>query len=368
MPLLKDQNPHVKDGLIRFEDPGHRYYFEPTGARIRKSMTGILKPFFDTFDSKAVATRFFSKWTKDDTNKYWGLCNYLKTVAGLSDEEAAGEICKLWTATGNAAAAEGTKMHEDLENFIQGMLPPPSKDEPPPVACAAYLGMLEWFYPDQQLEPWRCEFPIVLVVDEVVVSCGTVDFIMRSKATGKFWVLDWKHTNPKKKGLLGKRKAGSGRTFFPADKAKGLFSEYDATDYNKYSAQLLGYRYMLERGGYFNRDQIAGCFIVQIHEDLDKANVVEVNDDEAFEEAVIEMMDAEVAEAKREAQEAKRFADAASCEAVAAIDMGGPSDDGSPTAKYMPDMCLYDAGDGRGPHSVLATQTGPNSYHIDADF
>tara|TARA_Y100000389_G_C17435108_1_gene505014 strand:- start:951 stop:1874 length:924 start_codon:yes stop_codon:yes gene_type:complete len=303
MPLLSETNPHPKDGLTRFVEDGHRYFYEPTGERIRKSMTGILKPCFDTFDGIAVATRGVPKWLKDDNSKYWALCNHLKMVMGMSNEQIVEEVNKLWTANGLAAAAEGTKMHNDLELFIQDMLPPPSKDEPPPTACAAYIGMLEWFYPDQKLEPWRCEFPIVLVVDDVVVCCGTIDFIMRSRVTGKYYLLDWKHTNPKKKGLLGKRKTGASRSSFPPDTAKGFFRDYEATDFNKYSAQLLGYRYMLESGGYFTRDEIAGCWIVQIHEDLDKANVVEVNDEEAFEDAVVMMMESEVADAKREATE-----------------------------------------------------------------
>ncbi len=317
MPLLAETNPHKYDGLLRFEDPGHRYYYTPTDSRVRKSMTGILKPFFETFDGKAVATRGLPKWIKDDTSKYWALCNYLKMVSGLSDEEAVAEVVKLWNAAGDQAAAEGTKMHEDLENFIQGLLPPPSKDEPPPTACAAYLGMLEWFYPELELEPWRCEFPIVLVIEEVVVCCGTVDFIMRSKKTGKYFILDWKHTNPKKKGLLGKRKAGANKSFFPPDMAKGLFSEYEASDYNKYSAQLLGYKYMLTRGGYFQPEEIAGCWIVQIHEDLDKANVVEVNDDDDFRATVTQMMDTEVYDAQREVAEARLAAEEASSNAVA---------------------------------------------------
>lgn len=342
MPVLKEVNPHPKDGLIRFEDPGHRYYYEPTGARIRKSMTGILKPWFDTFDGMAVATKQIPKWLKNEEHKMWGLCNYLKTVGGMDTDKIASEIVKLWSANGEQAAAEGTKMHEDLENFIQGLLPPPSKDELPPTACAAYLGMLDWFYPDQKLKPWRCEFPIVLVKDEIVVACGTVDFIMRSEVTGKYWILDWKHTNPKKKGLLGKRKAGGARPFFPPDMAKGAFSSFEASDYNKYSAQLLGYRYMLEHGGYFTREQIAGCFIVQIHEDLEKANVVEVNDDEEFEEAVIKVMEGEEEAAFREMQEG--------------------------TAKGKIDTCMIDTGDGRGPQPVASWQTGPHSYYIDADF
>ena len=345
MPLLSETNTHLMDGLLRFEDPGHRYYYTPTEARVRKSMTGILKPFFDTFDGRAVATRGLKKWLRDDTTKYWSLCNYLKMVQGATDEQIVDAICKLWDANGNAAAAEGTKMHEDLELFIQDMLPPPSKDQEAPTACAAYLGMLEWFYPDQQLEPWRCEFPIVLAIDEVVVACGTVDFIMRSKKTGKYWILDWKHTNPKKKGLLGKRKANAGKSFFPPDMAKGMFGAFEATDYNKYSAQLLGYKYMLTRGGYFKPGEIAGCYIVQIHEDLDKANVVEVNDDDDFQDTVIEMMEAEVAEANREA--------------FSSVEIG----DGAAN-----DTCMFDAGDGRGPQPVASRQTGAHSYEIDANF
>ena len=161
---------------------------------------------------------------------------------------------------------------------------------------AAYIGWKESFYPEMKLEPWRCEFVCVLVVDGIPVVSGSIDLIMKDK-NGRYWLVDWKHTNPKKKGLLGKRKAGAGKSFFPPDMAKGAFSAYEASDYNKYSAQLHGYRYMLEKGGYFKPEEIAGVFIVQIHEDLDKANVVEANDDDDFIEAVWEVMGGEHAEA-----------------------------------------------------------------------
>ena len=307
MPLLYDKNPHPLDGLILFQESGHRYYYTPTGEKIRKSMTSVIKPYFETFDGMAVARKCVPKWLNDETSRYGALCNYLRMVTGLDNEAIAAEIAKLWDANGRQAAAEGTKMHQDLELYIQDLLPPPSKDMEPPHAVGAYLGWLDSFYPDQQLQPWRVEFPIVLVEEGTVVCCGTVDYIMRSKKTGKYWVLDWKHTNPKR-GLLGKRKPGASKPFFPPDMAKGLFQEFEASDYNKYSAQLLGYRFMLEHGGYLTRDQIAGCFIVQIHEDLDRAHVVEVNDDDEFKEAVDAMMEKEIEEAKREAAEAKREA------------------------------------------------------------
>ena len=76
------------------------------------------------------------------------------------------------------------------------------------------------------------------------------------------------------------------RKFAPKseDMALAPFHEWEAKSYHKYSAQLLGYKYMLTHGGYFKASEIAGCYIVQIHEDLDKANVVEVNDDDEFQE------------------------------------------------------------------------------------
>lgn len=291
MPWLKDVNPHANDALVTFYDEGHKYIYEPTGARVRKSMTGVLKPLFDTFDGTAIATKNFAKWSRDETSKYWGLCNHLTHVVGLDKPAAAAEIVKLWNKIGEMAADEGTAMHHTLELYIQGELPPPSADAPPPMAVAAYLGMMEWFYPEMELRPWRCEFSVVLVVDDVPVVSGQIDLVMKDK-NGRYWLFDWKHTNPKKKGLLGKRK----QSFFPPEKANGVFAEWDATDYNKYSAQILGYRYILEHGGYAM--DIAGCFIVQMHEDLDKANVVEPAE---VEDEVNAMMQAEIDAAREEA-------------------------------------------------------------------
>ena len=55
---------------------------------------------------------------------FWALRFARASASSLDDEAIVAEICKLWDANGQAAAAEGTKMHEDLEKFIQGLLPP----------------------------------------------------------------------------------------------------------------------------------------------------------------------------------------------------------------------------------------------------
>lgn len=291
-PLLKDVNPHFHDNLIRFVDEGHKYFYLPTGQRIRKSMTGMLKPLFETFDGPAIALAGVPKWKRNEENKYHELCKYLSLVMEFDDKRAAAEINKMWVAFGNVAAGAGTEMHERLELYIQGRLPPPNPEEPAPMEVAAYIGWKESFYPEMKLEPWRCEFVCVLVVDGIPVVSGSIDLIMKDK-NGRYWLVDWKHTNPKKKGLLGKRKQEP--LHWKQDKAKGPFAEYDADDYHKYSAQLLGYKYILTHGGYDM--EIAGCFIVQIHEDLPRANCVEVAE---LDDEVDAMFAAEIALAKQE--------------------------------------------------------------------
>lgn len=299
MPWLKDTNSHPSDGSIELIEPGHWYAYRPDAEtadedrwRVRKSVTGLLKPFFDTFDGASIVKSGVPKWLGNEEHKYHFLCQYLSRVQGLDNKAIGNEILKLWNATGAAAADEGTAMHERLELFIQGELPPPDPEKPPPLGVAAYIGMLEWFYPQMELKPWRCEFPVVLVVDDLPIVAGTIDYIMVDR-NGRYWLFDWKRVNPKKKGLLGKRKLHS---MFPTDKAKGPFASWDADSYNQYSAQILVYKWILEHGGYDM--QIAGCHIVQMHEDLDKAHVVEVAE---MDEEVDGCMRAEIELAKEEA-------------------------------------------------------------------
>ena len=210
-----------------------------------------------------------------------------------TEEEIKTAIAKLWNANGNRAASEGTKMHAQIEDFLNGLLPSPTKDAPAPMGVRLLQGMLKGFYPEQQLEPWRVEFSVCVetTVDMLVgkkmrsvqlpAICGNIDAIFRSRKDGRVWILDWKRVDPKKKGLLGKQAVGQGRAGKrerSPDRAMGPFCDWEASDYNKYSAQLHGYRWQLIHGGYFEPEEIAGCFLVQMHEDLQKAHVVEAAD------------------------------------------------------------------------------------------
>ena len=308
--LLSTKNPHPHDGRVVFFDEGHWYKHVATGRRVPKSQTAATGPFFDTFDADAVVTKYFRGWRNNPESKYWALIHYLELVESKSEEDAKEAIQKLWRANGDRAASEGTKMHAQIEDYLNGLLPPPSKDVLPPMGVALLMGMLEWFYPEQQLEPWRTEFSVCVEtpVDTVVKNeqvtvmmpaiCGNIDAIFRSKKDGRYWILDWKRVDPKKKGLLGKQPVqlgGSKRQRSP-EKALGPFSEWEASSYNKYSAQLHGYRWQLIEGYYMQPWEIAGCFLVQMHEDMQKAHVIEAAD---LQDEVDEVMRAEVEAANK---------------------------------------------------------------------
>ena len=258
-----------------------------------KSQTAATGPFFDTFDPDAVVTKYFRGWRNNPDSKYWALIHYLELVENRDEDAVKAAIQKLWRANGDRAASEGTKMHAQIEDYLNGLMPPPSKALPPPMGVAMLIGMLEWFYPEQQLEPWRVEFSVCvetpvgttvkneLVTVQMPAICGNIDAIFRSKRDGRYWILDWKRVDPKKKGLLGKQPVqlgGGGKRQRAPEMATGPFERWEASSYNKYSAQLHGYRWQLIEGGYMKPEEIAGCFLVQMHEDMQKAHVIEAAD------------------------------------------------------------------------------------------
>jgi len=317
--MLSEITPHALDSLLSFEEENHAYTYTPTGEKIRISMSGILKRCFpDDFDGAATAKKYFANWKRDDSHKYWSLVNYLLLVKQLTRTEAEAEICKLWQATGEQARNDGTGMHQVLEDYINGLwrpVPPPDGGlipGKPPHEIVCYLGMLDTLYPEMELKPWRVEFKMVLTTtfehcthDEIPydvttpVCAGTADLIMKDKL-GRYWILDWKRVDPKKRGKLGKRKASQ---MFPDPDALNFMASYPNNAFTKYSAQLLGFKYMFEKGGYLKEgEEVAGAFIVQIHPDLPEAHYIEAASglDDDFEAQVYAFMDDEIARARGE--------------------------------------------------------------------
>ena len=284
--MLKYINVHENDELVTFEEEGHVYTYTPTGKPVRKSVTGVVGPHFDTFDAPAIVERYFDSWLGNSRHKNHELAKFL-VATSATRAEAHQKVLDYWSTIGADAATAGTKMHLTLELYIQNMplvLPP---GESLPHCVGLYDQFVKDFKPELELMPWRCEFPVVLVVDGVVVVAGMIDYIAVDN-TGMFHVFDWKRVDPHKKGRLGE----SGKNAYHEKKAAGPFSAFEANDYNKYSAQLLAYKWILEKQ-YGLR--VAGCYMVQMHPDMEKAHVCPVN--VQLEHAVNDAMMAEILEA-----------------------------------------------------------------------
>ena len=232
--LLSTRFPHPHDGRVEFFDAGHWYRHTATGLRVPKSQTAATGPFFDAFNPSEEIDRWYRDWRNDRKSRYWALIHYKELVEGADEPTIKSAIQLLWRLNGERARDEGTKMHKLLEDYLNGLRPDLlATTAPLPAGVALYLGMMRTFFPEQQLEPWRVEFSVCVEVEtfELVdgeerkvmkpAICGNVDAIFRSKRDGRYWILDWKCSDPKAGGLLGKAKfdgqprSGKRRAFEP---------------------------------------------------------------------------------------------------------------------------------------------------------
>lgn len=279
---LATRFPHRLDDRVSFHELGHWYEHNETSFRVPKSQTEATGVYFDTFDPDAIVDRYYASWKSNKESKYWPLIHFLKLAQGKDDNAIKGAIKQLWRLNGLEACEAGTKMHREIEMHLEGLS---SKE-----FCSVHLPLLtqflQSFKPEEDLEPWRVEFVVCVevevevIVDEKVTKvtrpavAGSIDAIFRSKKDGRFWIIDWKRVDPRG-GLIGNP---VGKKHRSACMAKSPFDEWEASNYNKYSAQLLGYQWQLVAGGYMQREEIAGAFIVQMHEDLERVHVVQVAD------------------------------------------------------------------------------------------
>jgi hypothetical protein len=307
--LLSSKNPHPLDGRVEFHEEGHFYTHTQSGLDLPKSQsqTKVTGPFFDLFNADEVVDNGFNKWKCDRESSYWGLINYLELCQKKGPEEIKKAIKALWDALSARASLDGTRMHKEIETYLNGLLPPPTEADPAPMGVRMLQQMLESFYPDQKLVPWRVEFSVCVevVVEKLVhmkmqpvplpAVAGNIDAIFRSEKDGRYWILDWKRVNPQRKGLLGKHGNPLAKRKRMPDMATGQFAKWEASSFHMYSAQLLGYRWQLIKGGYIAEEDIAGCFLVQMFDGMPRAHVIEVAD---MQEEVDAVMTAAVEGAK----------------------------------------------------------------------
>lgn len=274
MPTLAKRNPlpNGADDAVGFYEEAHQYTVKTSGfdLPVEKSVTERLKAYFGDFDPSRTATNGVAKWAKDETHWNHHLVRYLQLRGKLSNADVAKEMVAYWKALGEEASDAGTAMHSVLEDFVNGRMDEEDEDAvvdkrpgKPPWAVVMFLDFLDRYHPELELAPWRSELRVFMRHPQhaVPLIAGSIDLVMVDKH-GHFHIVDFKRIKPSK-GLLGK--ASSAQRRFKARNATGPFSEHEASEYNKYSAQLLTYKHILETE--FDM-KVASCVLLQMHPDM----------------------------------------------------------------------------------------------------
>jgi ATP-dependent exoDNAse (exonuclease V) beta subunit len=189
------------------------------------SCTTFIKQFFTPFDADAVAEKLVNTVPKYRNN----------TIDELKAQ---------W----QASADHGTKIHEELENYILHGREP---SEPKSVVGK------KWLIDNIDQEKFEL-YPEVIIYCKQLKLAGTIDLIAKHKKSGSLLLFDWK-TNKR----INKRSYEGSKGHFPV-------KDLDDCNFIHYSAQLSLYRHLLERnyGSKIHRQII-------LHLDNVKSNVID---------------------------------------------------------------------------------------------
>ena len=219
---LAVDNAHPLDACITFKEDGHVYYLD--GVPVSTSVTGVInRVASDHFDPDAIIAKM--KVGRNWPNPAY--CDH----GGIPWTDA--RIKAAWAENGATAAALGTDLHSKIELYMNGV--DVADVRPGDVNQAEFQYFLDWWEEQRATyEPFRTEW---VIFDAGAQVAGSIDFVMRNKATGCFHIVDWKRCKTKDAGF----RRAFGRRFLPP---LAHLEEHKA---NKWCVQVNVYREMLER-------------------------------------------------------------------------------------------------------------------------
>ena len=172
MNTLKLLNHHPRDQHILFFDIGHKYKILTDPNTKYTSVTTFVNSLFPRFDADKVIKNIKKGKNWNEENKYWG----------MSDQE----IKDQWSLNGKQSAELGTKMHCNIEVFMNTALKNNLEQNQLTILNLNVhhhpekeWDMFEHFvrqYPD--LKPYRTEW---LVFDTETKLAGSIDMVYQNK-------------------------------------------------------------------------------------------------------------------------------------------------------------------------------------------
>jgi|UniRef100_A0A6C0IMH1 ATP-dependent exoDNAse (exonuclease V) beta subunit len=246
------KNYHERDQNVTFEEGPHIYTIAGYERGDSTSVTTWNKNHFSEFDPETVAEKIISgkKWATDSTYKYYQ----------MSKED----MIALWKNSGKEASESGTKLHNDIEQYFNGM--EVSNDS------IEYTYFLKFREDYKHLTPYRTEW---MVYHEDLKLVGSIDMIYENP-DGDLEIYDWKRS---KEIVYDNQYNKFAKT--------ACISHLPDTNFWHYSLQLNTYRRIIqEKYG----KKVVGLYLVRFHPDnayktYDRINVSIMDNelDELFE-------------------------------------------------------------------------------------
>lgn len=234
----------AKFNHIKYHDEPHKYYI---GEQELVSGTTFIGLFKEKFDSVGMAKKTAKK-------------------KGVSVEEVLSE----WDFKGDFSRTKGTLLHNFAENYWFNKVFPVDfttyderfGDGLMKERYEECRRMFLEFYEDAKdaLIPIAAEF---VIGDAEIGIGGMVDKLFWNQKMGELQIWDYK-TNKEINTFSKYRK----RMLFP-------INFLHECEYNTYSIQLSLYKYIIEKN---TNLKIGRCYLVHIHEEQEKYNIIECND------------------------------------------------------------------------------------------
>jgi len=248
---LSKQNAHPRDEYIQFFEDGHKYIITCDPDSTYTSVTTWNHTHFPHFDADKIITNIMKSRNWKPGHKYWGLTKE--------------EIQKQWSDNGAAASGAGTKMHYDIECFMnngdldkgythQELLIANTRQDD----CKEWLYFLNFAKEHPHLKPYRTEWT---VFHEDLKLAGSIDMVYENP-DGTLAIYDWKRT-----------KDISPVNYFNKYATTESISHLPDTNFWHYTLQLNTYRAILEAK--YDK-KVTDLFLVRLHPDSDDYELIPV--------------------------------------------------------------------------------------------
>lgn len=265
MTALAIQNAHNRDADIKFYSQGHKYEIATDGRSRYTSVTTWVHMNFAKFDGPKVIESMMNGRNWVPGHKYWGM--------------SAAEITRLWKTSGIEAAAAGTKLHAQIEAFMNNdglggqythkQLSDAYANTNTNVGeCAK-----EWDYfikfvlETPHMKPYRTEW---MIFDTEYKIAGSIDMVYEN-ADGTLSIYDWKRAKDIQRASDWNKVS-----------TNPLIADVPDTNYWHYALQLNVYRFILEKN--YGKTVSKLC-LVRLHPN---------NEGDTYELLDVPLMDAEM--------------------------------------------------------------------------